>query len=135
MTRQGAVWSIFSQIAYLFTSKLLPELKSTSWLKLSLLQLTYEIRINHETVKKVDNRKPCLFRGVKVFAGAPSSEYRNVRAKIRALFFSTSGTAIHTFFLINISAQIKKTVGSVLWTSGLALYLIMVREYFFLVQT
>merc|ERR1712142_1075247 len=65
------------------------------WMKIEICQhiidnkLMYEVKINHQTIVTKEQTKPCLFKGMKVFAGKAGSEYGRVKAQIRALFFST----------------------------------------------
>jgi len=64
------------------------------WTKIEICQhvvdnkLTYEVKINRKTELKVVNSKPCLFKGVKVFAGMP--HYPTINGKIKNLYYETS---------------------------------------------
>merc|ERR1719435_903173 len=66
------------------------------WMKLEICQhtinnkLTFEVKINRKSVYKTEQKKPCLFKGVKVFAGQPWSAYPVIEGKIKNLYYETS---------------------------------------------
>ena len=53
--------------------------------------MTFEIKINRKSVHKIEQKNPCLFKGVKVFAGQPMSAFPTVEGKIKNLYYETSG--------------------------------------------
>jgi len=65
------------------------------WMKIEIGQtlrdkLTYYIMINGKVVHTTEQNKPCLFRGVKVFATQPIAAVKSVKGKIRNLYYQTS---------------------------------------------
>jgi len=66
------------------------------WMKIEICQhkinnkLTFEVKINRKSVYKTEQKKPCLFKGVKVFAGQPWSAYPVIDGKIKNLYYETS---------------------------------------------
>jgi len=69
------------------------------WMKIEICQhtinnkLTFEIKINRKSVYKTEQKKPCLFKGVKVFAGQSRSAYAGFEGKIKNLYYETSDKA------------------------------------------
>ena len=54
-------------------------------------QLTYEVKVDKRTVEQKVEKSPCLLKGMNVWSGKPWPGSGKVEAKIRSLFFSTSG--------------------------------------------
>jgi len=69
------------------------------WMKIEICQhmidnkLTFEVKINRRRRYTVVNKKPCLFKGVNVFAGLPDTNYPTAPGKIKNLYYETSDEA------------------------------------------
>ena len=76
--------------------------------------MTYEVKINRKSVYKVEQKKPCLFKGVKVFASQPMSHTPGIEGKIKNLYYETSGIKYTKYSLFSPTSfvQIKLTMAS-----------------------
>merc|ERR1719184_157107 len=69
------------------------------WMKIEICQhmknnkLTFEVKINGKSKYKVVNHKPCLFKGVNMYAGQPNKHLTTAPGKIKNLYYETSDEA------------------------------------------